>query len=169
MKNACLLFSIMVTLSTTPVAAQPEAGKIINEERVRELVKAQLTLGRLEFVERRDDDSLTVYEYFLMQGDTLHKVLVNGRSGGVDTVIVEAKQGRAILQARQIAQTRAEAAALAAVKGEILRWKLKKSEGVWFYKFRIATPKGKLKDIFVDKESFEVKHVRKHEEIILSN
>ncbi len=169
MKTACLLFATMVTFCAVPVAAQAEAGKIMNEDRVRDLIKDKLALGRLEFLERRDDDSLTVYEYFLMHGDTLHKVVVNARRGEIDTVVVDVQQGRAVLQARQIAQTRAEAAALAAVPGEIIRWKLKKSEGVWFYKFRIATLKGKLKDVFVDKESFEVKRVRKHEEIVLEN
>lgn len=169
MKTACLLFAALTIFCAVPVAAQAEAGKINNEERLRELIKDRLVLGKLEFVERRDNDSLTVYEYFFMQGDTLHKVVVNARRVRIDTVIVDAQQGRAVLQARQIAQTRAEAAALAKVPGEIIRWKLKKSEGVWFYKFRIATPKGKLKDVFVEKESFEVKHVRKHEEIILEN
>jgi uncharacterized membrane protein YkoI len=167
MKTTCLLLAAVVTFCAAPVAAQAESGKIMNEERLRGLIKDKLTLGKLEFVERRDDDSLTVYEYFLMQGDTLHKVVVNARRGEIDTVLVEVQQGRAILQARQIAQTRAEAAALAKIPGEIIRWKLKKSEGVWFYKFRVATPKGKLKDVFVEKESFEVKHVRKHEEVIL--
>lgn len=169
MKTACLLFAAALALCAAPVAAQAEAGKITNEERLRELIKDRLALAKLEFIERRDNDSLTVYEYFLMHGDTLHKVVVNARWVRIDTVIVEAQQGRAVLQARQIAQTRAEAAALAKVPGEIIRWKLKKSEGVWFYKFRIATPKGKLKDVFVEKESFEVKHVRKYEEVILEN
>ncbi len=138
----------------------------MNEDRLRELVKDKLSPGRVEFIERKDNDSLTVYEYYLMQGDTLRKFVVNARTGVVDTVFVETQQGRAMLMARQIAQTRAESAALTAVAGEIIRWKLKKSEGVWFYKFRIATLKGKLKDVFVDKESFEVKRVRKHEEVI---
>lgn len=169
MKIACLLFAALAAFCAAPVAAQAEAGKITNEERLRELIKDRLALAKLEFVERRDNDSLTVYEYFLMQGDTLHKVVVNARRVRIDTVIIDAQQGRAVLQARQIAQTRAEAAALAKIPGEIIRWKLKKSEGVWFYKFRIATPKGKLKDVFVEKESFEVKHVRKYEEIILEN
>ncbi len=169
MKTACLLFATIVSFSAAPVAAQAEVGKIMNEDRLRVLIKDRMGLGKLEFVERRDDDSLTVYEYFLMQGDTLHKVVVNARLGAVDTVIVEAQQGRAVLQARQIALTRAETVALAAVPGEIMRWKLKKSEGVWLYKFRIATIKGKFKDVFVDKESFKVKQVRKHEEVILQN
>lgn len=167
MKKACLLFTLALIFASAPVSAQAESEKIMNEERLRDLIKDKLALGKLEFVERRDDDSLTVYEYFLMQGDTLHKVVVNARRGKVDTVQVEVAQGRSILQARQIAQTRAEAAALAKIPGEVVRWKLKKSEGVWFYKFRIATPKGKLKDVFVERDSFEVRHVRRHEEVIL--
>lgn len=169
MKRICLLLAAAVTSCVATAAAQAETGKIMNEERLRELVKDKLSLGRLEFIERRDDDSLAIYEYFLMQGDTLHKVIVDARKGAVDTIIVEPQQGRTLLQARQIAQARAEAAALAAVQGEIIRWKLKKSEGVWFYKFRVATPKGKLKDVFVEKNSFEVKRVRKHEEVELEH
>ncbi len=168
MKKACLLFTLALVFASAPVSAQAESGKIMNEERLRELIKDRLTLGKLEFIERRDDDSLTVYEYFLMHGDTLHKVVVNARRGKIDTVHVAVEQGRAILQARQIAQTRAETAALAKIPGEVIRWKLKKSEGVWFYKFRIATLKGKFKDVFVERDSFEVRHVRKHEEVILS-
>lgn len=163
MKKTLLLFTTAVLLCQTRAIAQPVYGKIMNEDRVRELVKDHLALGQLEFVERKDDDSLTVYEYFLLHEDTLHKVLVNGRAGTVDTIIVELQNGRAQLQARQLAYTRAETAALAAVAGEVMRWKLKKSEGKWFYKFRIETAKGKFKDVFVDKESFEVARVRNYE------
>lgn len=168
MKTAYLVFTTMLFFTGATASAQAESGKIINEERLRDLIKDKLPLGKLEFVERRDDDTLTVYEYFLMQGDTLHKVVVNARHGKIDTVHINVAQGRAALQARQIAYTRAEAAALAKIPGEVIRWKLKKSEGVWFYKIRVATSKGKLKDVFVDRESFEVKHVRKHEETILN-
>lgn len=169
MKNLFLFFTTVIILFESQAVAQAASGKIMSEDRLRELVKDRLTLGQLEFIERRDDDSLTVYEYFLMRGDTLHKVVVNARNGAIDTVIVEAQQGRSQLQARLIAFARAEVAALQAVAGEIMRWKLKRSEGVWFYKFRIETAKGKLKDVFVDKESFEVKRVRKYEQVDLEN
>lgn len=159
----------MIVFYEGHAVAQAATGKIMSEERLRTLVKDRLTFGQLEFIERRDDDSLTVYEYFLMRGDTLQKIVVNARSGQVDTVIVEAEQGRAQLRARQIAFARAESAAREAVAGEIIRWKLKRSEGLWFYKFRIATPKGKLKDVFVDKESFKVKRVRPYEQVELEH
>lgn len=140
---------------------QPRA-KIMNEDNVQNLVMARLGSGRIEFVERKDDDTLTTYEIYLAKSDTLMKVIVNGRSGVFESYRLDPQQGHAVLKARMLAKTRAEKVALEAVRGQVLRWKLKREEGHWYYWFRIETvePKNKWKNVYIDKDSFEVKKIK---------
>ncbi len=135
-------------------------AKIINEDRVHDMVMTRIGSGHVAFIERKDDDTLTVYDIYLTKSDTLLKVVFNGRTGGFEMFRLEPEHGHRLLQARMIAKTRAENAALAAVKGQVQRWKLKREGKRWFYRFRIETPKNEWKDVYIDKDSFEVKEVR---------
>ena len=130
--------------------------RIIHEDRITELVLSKLGSGHVEFVERRDDDTLTIYDVYFTKADTLMKIVCNGRTGTFEVRPLDPAQGRMLLQARMLAKTRAENAALEAVAGQVLRWKLKCEEEKWYYWFRIETPRNKWKNVYIDRDSFEV-------------
>jgi uncharacterized membrane protein YkoI len=138
-------------------------NKLIKEDRACQIATEKLGASRVEFIERIGDDHRTVYEVYIMKGDTLLKAVVNGYTSKVDTVNVYTDASREKLQARILAKTRAENVALAAVSGEVARWKLKYDDGLWCYRFRIETPDGKLKEVFVDRYSFKLVRVKEYE------
>jgi uncharacterized membrane protein YkoI len=136
--------------------------KPITEDQAHKIVTEKVGVGQVVFVERKGDDSGTAYEIYVARGDSLIKAIVNGHSGLLDTLIINPEDGRTKMQARILAMTRAENAALAAVPGEITRWKLRQHDDTWFYRFIIETQDRKLKEVYVDANNFKVTKVKQH-------
>lgn len=160
MKPALVLLSILALGSWQSGMAQNESRKLIGEDRAGQIALAQVEAGRVEFIERKVDRAKTVYEVYVMQGDTLCRTVVDGYTSVVDTVIVDVESGRERLKARILSQKRAELAAKAAVAGDIMRWRLRRAGGNWFYRFQIETPNGTLKEVYVKEHDFKVARVK---------
>jgi len=160
MKPTLMLLSILAVGFWESGMAQNEDRKLIGDDRASQIALAKADSGRVEFIERRVDENKAVYEVYVMQGDTLRKTSVDSYTGVVDTVIIDAENGRARLQARILSQKRAELAAKAAVAGDIMRWRLRHEGGNWFYRFQIETPNGKLKEVYVNEHDFKVARVK---------
>ncbi len=137
--------------------------KPIGEDQALEAVKANLQRGRVEFVERKSDGDKTVYDFYIMRGDTLVNAVVNGHTRTIDSISVDFKTGRQRLEARKLSKARAEAAALKEVPGEVTRWKLRQFEKYLCYRFHIETPKKKWKEVYVDAGNYKVIRVKEHE------
>jgi len=160
MKPTLMLLSILAAGFWESGMAQNENRKLIGEDRAGQIAMAKAVSGRVEFIERRVDADKTVYEVYVMQGDTLCKTIVDSYTGLVDTMIVDTENGRARLQARLLSKKRAELAAKAAVAGDIMRWRLRHEGGNWFYRFQIETPNGKLKEVYVNEHDFKVTRIK---------
>lgn len=160
MKLALLALSIFILGETESGWAQKENRRLIGEEQAQQLALAKVGAGRVEFTERKVTAAKTVYEVYVMLGDTLCKTVVDGYTSVIDTVLVDAVNGRERLQARMLSQKRAALAAKAAVSGVILRWRLR-HEGVhWFYRFQIETPQGQIKEVYVNEYDFKVTEIK---------
>lgn len=160
MKHALMLLSIWAVGFSELGFAQNEGRKLIGEDRAHQVALTKVGAGRVEFIERRGDEPEMVYEVYVMQGDTLFKTVIDAYTSALDTIIIDAKNGRRRLQARILAKKRAELVAKAAVAGEVMRWRLKHEDGGWFYRFQIETPDGKLKEVYVDEYNFKVVRVK---------
>jgi len=160
MKPTLMLCGIWVVGISELGMAQVETRKLIKDEQACEVAMTKIGARRIAFVERKGKENRAYYEVYVMRGDTLVKAVVDGYTGKLDTVIIEAKNGRQRLEARMLAQRRAEVAAKAAVMGEVTRWKLKTNGERWSYRFQIETPDGKLKEVYVDENNFKVLRVK---------
>jgi uncharacterized membrane protein YkoI len=160
MKPTLMLLSILAVGFCEPGMAQNENRKLIGEDRAGQIALAQAASGRVEFTERRVDGNKAVYEVYVMQGDTLRKTIIDSYTGVVDTLIVDTVNGRACLQARILSQKRAKLAAKAAVAGEVMRWRLRLEDGIWFYRFQIETANSELKEVYVNEQDFKVACVK---------
>jgi len=160
MKPTRMLFGILAVGFVALGITQIKGRKVIEEDQAHQIALAKLGAGKVRFSERRRDRARTIYEVYVTRNDTLLRVVVDGATSAVDTVMVDAENSRSRLQARLIAKKRAETAALAAVPGEVARWKIKNNGDNWFYRFFIETSDGKLKEVYVDGDNFKVVRVR---------
>lgn len=160
MKHALLVLSIWAVGFSASGFAQNEGRKLIGEDRAQQVALSKVGAGRVEFIERRGDEPEMVYEVYVMKGDTLFKTLIEAYNGALDTIIVDAQNGRRRLEARMFAKKRAELVAKAAVAGEVMRWRLKHEDGIWFYRFQIETPEGKIKEVYVNEYNFKVTRIK---------
>jgi len=140
MKRTLLLLCLWAVCDVESGWAQKENRRLIGDERVQQIALAKIGAGRVEFTERRVKAAKTVYEVYVMRGDTLCKAVVDGYTSALDTIIVDAVNGRERIQARMLSQKRATLAAKAAMSGVILRWRLRHEGENWFYRFQIETP-----------------------------
>lgn len=160
MKFSFLLLSFWICGGAENCWAQKDSRRLIGDERASQLALAKVGVSRVEFIERKAKAEKTIYEVYLMRGDTLRKVTIDGYTSVIDTVIVDVTNGRERLQARVLSQRRAALAAKAAVKGEILRWRLRYENENWFYRFQIETLQGQLKEIYVTEYDFKVARIK---------
>lgn len=160
MKLALWFLSICVAGYMESAWAQKENRRLIGDERAQQIALAKVGAGRTEFTERKVSAAKTVYEVYVMRGDTLCKAIIDGYTSAVDTVIVDAVHGRERLQGRMLSQKRAALAAKTAISGVILRWRLRQEDENWFYRFQIETPKGQIKEIYVNEYDFKVARVK---------
>lgn len=160
MKRALMILSLCAFGAMENGWAQKETRRLIGEERAQKLAVNKVGAGRVEFTERKVKAAKTVYEVYVMQGDTLCKVTVDGYTSAIDALIVDPMTGRDRLQARVLSQKRAALAAKAVVSGVILRWRLRYESEKWFYRFQIETPKGQIKEVYVNEYDFKVTRIK---------
>lgn len=157
-----------ITIGACIVAMETSLGQVahkkpIDEDQALEVVKASLQRGRVEFVERKSDGDKTVYDFFIMRGDTLVNAVVNGHTSAIDSISFDVTTGKQRLEARKLSKARAEAAALKEVPGEVTRWKLRQFEKYWCYRFHIETIDKKWKEVYIDAGNYKVIRVKQHE------
>jgi len=160
MKLTLWILSILVFGEIKSGWGQKENRRLLGEERAQQIALAKVGAGRVEFTERKVKPAKTVYEVYVMRSDTLCKTVIDGYTSMIDTVLIDAVTGRERLQARMLSQKRAALAAKAAVRGVILRWRLRYEDEHWFYRFQIETAKGQLKEVYVNEYDFKVTDIK---------
>ena len=160
MNPIALLMAGVLMLAMESGIAQDAKTKPIGEEQAQEIAMAKVGAGRVEFMERKSDGAKTFYEIYIMRGDTLVKASIDGYRSAIDSINIDAKAGRQRLQARQLAYKRAKSVAEKEATGETLRWKIRKVDNVWCYRFFIETTDKRSKEVYVDGNTFKVVRVR---------